>query len=90
MPRRRLLVGVVLAAVLLVGGRTLSALYADYTWYGAMGAGPLWSERAGNMLLIYGFGWVVTVLISFVESLGTRPEHRLPDTPAAARKRRVR
>ena len=66
MPRRRLLVGVVLAAVLLVGGRALSALYADYTWYGAMGAGPLWSERAGNMLLIYGFGWVVAVLISFV------------------------
>ena len=66
MPRRRLLVGVVLAAVLLVGGRTLSALYADYTWYGAMGAGPLWSERAGNMLLIYGIGWVVAVLLSFV------------------------
>ena len=66
MPRRRLLVGVVLAAVLLVGGRTLSALYADYTWYGAMGAGPLWSERAGDMLLVYGIGWVIAVLLSFV------------------------
>ena len=66
MPRRRLLIGVVIAAVLLVGGRALSALYADYTWYGAMGAGPLWSERAGDMLLIYGIGWVVAVLLSFV------------------------
>ena len=66
MPRRRLLVGVVIAAVLLVGGRALSALYADYTWYGAMGAGPLWSERAGDTLLIYGIGWVVAVLLSFV------------------------
>ncbi|HVS60928.1 MAG TPA: UPF0182 family protein [Gemmatimonadaceae bacterium] len=66
MPRRRLLIGVVMAAVLLVGGRALSALYADYTWYGAMGAGPLWSERAGDMLLIYGIGWVVAVLLSFV------------------------
>ena len=66
MPRRRLLFGVVIAAVLLVGGRALSALYADYSWYGAMGAGPLWSERAGDMLLIYGIGWVVAVLLSFV------------------------
>jgi uncharacterized membrane protein (UPF0182 family) len=66
MPRRRLLAGVVIAAVILVGGRTISALYADHSWYGAMGAAPLWSERAGDMLLIYGFGWVVAVLLAFV------------------------
>jgi uncharacterized membrane protein (UPF0182 family) len=66
MPRRRLLVGVVVAAVLLVGGRTLSALYADHSWYGAMGAATLWSERAGDMLLVYGIGWVVAVLLAFV------------------------
>ena len=65
-PRRRLLIGVVIAAVLLVGGRALSLLYADYAWYGAMGAGPLWSERAGDVLLIYGMGWVVAVLLSFI------------------------
>ncbi|HEY8850968.1 MAG TPA: UPF0182 family protein, partial [Gemmatimonadaceae bacterium] len=66
MPRRRLLFGVVIAALLLVGGRALSALYADHSWYGAMGAAPLWSERAGDLLLIYGIGWVVAVLIAFV------------------------
>ena len=66
MPRRRLLAGVVIAAVLLVAGRTLSALYADHSWYGAMGAAPLWSERVGDMLLIYGIGWVVAVLLAFV------------------------
>ncbi|HEV7839659.1 MAG TPA: UPF0182 family protein [Gemmatimonadaceae bacterium] len=66
MPRRRLLAGVVIAAILLVGGRTISALYADHSWYGAMGAAPLWSERAGDMLLIYGIGWVVAVLVAFV------------------------
>jgi uncharacterized membrane protein (UPF0182 family) len=66
MPRRRLLFGVVIAALLLVGGRTLSALYADHSWYGAMGATALWSERAGDLLLIYGIGWVVAVLIAFV------------------------
>jgi uncharacterized membrane protein (UPF0182 family) len=66
MHRRRLLVGVVIAAVLLVGGRALSLIYADYSWYGAMGAGPLWSERAGDLLLIFGIGWVVAVLLAFV------------------------
>jgi uncharacterized membrane protein (UPF0182 family) len=66
MPRRRLLAGVVFAAVVLVAGRTLSTLYADHSWYAAMGAAPLWSERAGDMLLIYGVGWVVAVLLGFV------------------------
>lgn len=66
MPRRRILVGVVIAALLLVGGRTFSAVYADHSWYGAMGAAPLWNERAGDMLLIYGTGWVVATLIAFV------------------------
>src|SRR3954471_14594853 len=66
MPRRRLLVGVVIAAVLLLCGRALSALYADYTWYSAMGAAPLWSERAGDLLLVYGIGSVVAVLLAFV------------------------
>lgn len=65
-PRRRLLIGVVIAAALLVGGRALSALYADYTWYAAMGATPLWSERAGDLLLIYGIGTVIAVFVAFV------------------------
>jgi uncharacterized membrane protein (UPF0182 family) len=66
MPRRRILVGVVIAAALLVGGRTLSALYADYNWYRAMGATPLWSERAGDLLLIYGIGSVIAVFVAFL------------------------
>jgi len=64
--RRRLLVGVVIAAVVLVGGRVASALFADYTWYQALGASPLWSERAGDLLLIYGIGWVIAVLLAFL------------------------
>jgi uncharacterized membrane protein (UPF0182 family) len=66
MPRRRLLVGVVIAAVLLVGGRALSAVYAVYTWYAAMGATPLWTARAGDLLLIYGIGSVIAVFVAFV------------------------
>jgi uncharacterized membrane protein (UPF0182 family) len=66
MPRRRLVIGVLIVAAALVGGRLLSALYADYTWYEAMGAAPLWSERAGDVLLVYGIGSVIAVLVAFV------------------------
>jgi len=66
MARRRLFIGVVIAAAVLVGGRTVSALFADYSWYAAMGATPLWDERAGNLLLIYGIGTVVAIFVAFV------------------------
>lgn len=66
MARRRLLIGVVIVAVVLVGGRTLSTLFADYTWYAAMGATPLWEERAGDLLLIYGIGSIIAVFLAFV------------------------
>lgn len=64
--RRRLFVGVVIAAVVLVVGRAASTVFADYTWYSSLGAAPLWSERAGDVLLIYGIGTVVAVLLAFV------------------------
>ncbi len=66
MARRRLVLGVVIAAALLVGGRALSALYADYTWYRTMGATALWSERVGDLVLIYGLGIVLAVLAAFL------------------------
>src|SRR4030081_3550598 len=66
MPRRRLLIGVVIAAALLVGGRAISTVFADYTWYSAMGATPLWDERAGDLLLIYGIGSVIAVFVAFI------------------------
>jgi uncharacterized membrane protein (UPF0182 family) len=66
MARRRLLTGVVIAAVLLVGGRAISVLYADYAWYGAMAAIPLWNERIGDLLLVYGVGTVLAILVAFV------------------------
>jgi uncharacterized membrane protein (UPF0182 family) len=64
--RRRVFSAVVFAAFLLVGGRAASALYADYTWYAAMGATPLWNERAADLVLIYGIGSLIAVLLGFV------------------------
>ena len=64
--RRRLLVGVAIAAAVLVGGRAASALFADYTWYSSLGAAQLWSERTGDLLVIYGTGSIVAVLLAFL------------------------
>ena len=64
--RRRLLSGVAIAAAVLIGGRASSALFADYTWYVALGARALWSERVGDLLLIYGIGTVVALAIAFL------------------------
>lgn len=64
--RRRLLIGAAVAAGILVGGRAASGLYADYTWYASQGAAALWNERAGDLLLIYGVGSVVAVLLTFL------------------------
>lgn len=64
--RRHLLVGVAVAAAALIGGRAASAVYADYTWYAAQGATPLWTERASDLMLIYGVGSVVAVLLAFL------------------------
>jgi uncharacterized membrane protein (UPF0182 family) len=64
--RRRLLVGVVIAAAALVGGRAASTVFADYSWYAALGASSLWRERAGDLVLIYGIGSVIAVLFAFL------------------------
>src|ERR1700686_3043496 len=64
--RRSLLLGVVIAAAALVGGRAASTLFADYSWYAALGASSLWRERAGDLLLIYGIGSVIAVLFAFL------------------------
>src|SRR5215210_222448 len=66
MPRRRLLIGVVIAAALLVSGRALSSFYADYSWYAAMGATPLWNEKAADLFLIYGFGCLIAGAVAYV------------------------
>lgn len=64
MPRRRLLLGVVIAAALLVAGRALSAAYADYAWYRAMGATALWTERFTDVLIIYSLGLGISFAIA--------------------------
>ena len=51
-PGRRLLIGLVAAAAILLLGRALALVYADYAWYDALGARPLWGEKAADVTAI--------------------------------------
>src|SRR5205814_8027676 len=43
-----------------------SAIFADHSWYTSLGAGQVWSKRAGDLLLIYGIGSVIAVAVAFL------------------------
>lgn len=45
--RRWLLIIVAVVAIVLIAGRTLAGLYADYLWYESLGAAALWRARVG-------------------------------------------
>jgi uncharacterized membrane protein (UPF0182 family) len=53
-----------MAAALLVAGRAVSAVYADYTWYRAMAASPVWGERITDMVLLYGAGFALSFAVA--------------------------
>ena len=48
--RRWLMVALGAAAVLLVVGRAVAGVYADYLWYDALGATALWRARLGAQI----------------------------------------
>ena len=51
--RRRLVAGLVAAATVLLVGRVLAVVYAEYSWYAALGAAPLWHERIYDSVMIH-------------------------------------
>ncbi|MDB4905681.1 MAG: hypothetical protein JWO05_465 [Gemmatimonadetes bacterium] len=62
--RRGLLAGLAVAAILLLAGRAVAQLYADYLWYDAMGAGDVWRARIiAVSTLRLGSGLVATAFV---------------------------
>ncbi len=59
-------------AILLLAGRALSAIYADYQWYEALGAGALWRLRAGTIAAIDAGAFVVTTLFAYANFYAVR------------------
>src|SRR4029079_13115714 len=50
--RRRVMVVLGAAAVLLIAGRALAGIYADYLWYESLGAVALWRMPAKQTMLL--------------------------------------
>ena len=51
--RRRIVAGIVAGAAVLLIGRLLAVVYAEYAWYGSLGASALWKERAYDSTVIH-------------------------------------
>jgi uncharacterized membrane protein (UPF0182 family) len=50
--RRWLILVVAIVAILLIVGRTLAGVYADYLWYDSLGAVALWRTRLTAMIAL--------------------------------------
>lgn len=63
--RSGLLIAVAVTAVLLLVGRTATALVVDHAWFEAMGAPALFWEQLIDSTLLQGGAWVVGSLFAF-------------------------
>ena len=71
-PGRRLLFGLAAAAAVLLLGRILAVVYADYTWYSALDASPLWSERVRDFAVIHIVSAIVAGIFALVNLVAIR------------------
>jgi uncharacterized membrane protein (UPF0182 family) len=51
--RRRIAIGLVVAAAVLLAGRLAALLFVDHAWYSALGAAPLWREKIYDLTVIH-------------------------------------
>lgn len=70
--RRWFVVGLAVVAVLLLTGRALSAIYTDYQWYEALGAGALWKLRAGSIAAIDAGAFVAAAVFAYANFYAVR------------------
>ncbi|HEX4684810.1 MAG TPA: UPF0182 family protein [Gemmatimonadaceae bacterium] len=70
--RRWLVVALGAAAVLLIAGRAVAGVYADYLWYESLGALALWRTRMTAVLLIRGGSMLVGALFAFANLYAVR------------------
>lgn len=70
--RRWLLLGLAGAALALLLGRGIAAVYTDYRWYAALGAGDLWSAKATALLVLRLLCAVVATLFVFANLYAVR------------------
>ena len=71
-PGRRLLIGLVAAAAVLLLGRALALIYADFAWYDALSAAPLWAEKTADLTAIHLFSAVFAGLFALINLFSIR------------------
>jgi len=71
-PGRRLLAGLVAAAVILLLGRAFALVYADYAWYSALGAVAVWEEKARDVAVVHTVSAVFAGLFALLNLFSIR------------------
>ncbi|HUQ46849.1 MAG TPA: UPF0182 family protein [Gemmatimonadaceae bacterium] len=70
--RRRLLAGLVAGAAVLLVGRVAAVIYAEYAWYAALGATPLWREKIYDSSVIHTTSAIFGGLFALVNLFAVR------------------
>ena len=70
--RRWLMVALAAAAVLLIAGRELAGVYADYLWYDSLSAKELWATRLAAELTLRVGSMVIAGLFAFANLYAVR------------------
>ena len=70
--RRRLAWAIAAGAAVLFAGRILALLYADHEWYDALGAAPLWREKAHDLFVTHLVSAVFSGLFALVNIYAIR------------------
>ena len=70
--RRGLALAGAAVALLLVAGRVLAGAYVNWAWYGALGAGALWSVRLAALTALRGGLFIIAFGFAFANLLAMR------------------
>ena len=70
--RRRIAIGVLTAAALLIAGRAITGVYVDYRWFEALGAGDVWRAQILNSLWLRTASAAVATLFVFANLYAVR------------------
>lgn len=71
-PRRRLAIGLAVAAAVLLAGRAAALLFSDHEWYDALGASAVWAERASDTALLHILSAVLAAGFAYVNLSAVR------------------
>ncbi len=71
-PRRRLAIGLAVAAAVLIVGRGGALLFSDYAWYLALDSTPIWRERLRDTFALHFLSAVLAAAFAFANLAAVR------------------